>query len=217
MAFRREVLIELGGFDPDLTSAEDVDFQLRLRDRGLELGYHPAAFVWHHRRPGARAYLKQQHSYGRGQTLVAARNPAFFHRHRLHKLRRALGRGTRPDWPVVFPVYYRSLRWRQHHGLDLAHQWGVPVATAATATAPLGLARRTLVMPAAVAGTFLVGLFGIDAALAFRDLQWRPGRLLMAVQIAFLQVLRPPAFVWGTFTQGARERLARARGGRRHR
>jgi hypothetical protein len=72
-------------------------------------------------------------------------------------------------------------------------------------------------MPAVVAGTYLVGLFGIDAALAFRDLQWRPGRLLMAVQIAFLQVLRPPAFVWGTFTQAARERLARARGGQRHR
>jgi glycosyltransferase involved in cell wall biosynthesis len=214
MAFRREVLIELGGFHPALTAAaDDVDLQLRIRERGLELGYHPAAFVWHHRRPGVRPYLKQQHSYGRAQTLLAARNPGYFHRHRWHKLRRALGRGTRPDWPVVVPVFYRSQRWRQRHGLDLAHQWGVPVALAALATAPLGWARRILVGPAALAGTYLVGLFGIDAALAFRDLQRRPRRLLMAVQIAVLQVLRPPAFVWGTFTQAARQRLARARGG----
>jgi glycosyltransferase involved in cell wall biosynthesis len=209
MAFRRDVLVELAGFDPDLTSAEDVDYQLRLMNRGLELGYHPAAFVWHHRRPGLRAYLRQQHSYGRGQTLVAARNPAFFHRHRLHKLLRALGRDTRPDWPVALPVSYRSLRWRQRHGLDLAHQWGVPLAIAAVATTPLGRGRR---VPAAVAGTYLVGLFGLDAALALRDLQRRRGRLLMAVEIAAFQLLRPPAFVWGTFTQAARQWSVQARG-----
>jgi hypothetical protein len=216
MAFSREVLIELGGFDPQLTSAEDVDFQLRVRERGFELGYHPAAFVWHHRRPGVRPYLSQQHSYGRAQTLLAARNP-YFHRHRWHKLRRVLGRGTRPDWPIVVPVFYRSQRWRQRHGLDLAHQWGVPVALGALATAPLGWVRRILMLPAVVAGTYLAGLFGLDAVLVLSDLQRRPRRLLMALQIAAIQLLRPPAFVWGTFGQAARDRLAQTRGGRRSR
>ena len=140
-----------------------------------------------------------------------------FHRHRLHKLRRALGRDTRADWPVVMPVSYRSLRWRQRHGLDLAHQWGVPFAIAGVATAPLASARRLSVMPAALAGTCLLGLFGLDATLALRDLQRRPGRLLMAVQIAAFQLLRPPAFVWGTFSQAARQWSAHARDGQRYR
>jgi glycosyltransferase involved in cell wall biosynthesis len=211
MAFRREVLVDLGGFDPDLPSAEDVDFQLRLATRGLELGYHPAAFVWHHRRPGVRTYLRQQYSYGRGQTLLALRNPEYFHRHRLHKLLRALGRRTRPDWPAVLQVSYTSLRWRERAGLDLAHQWGVPLAIAAIGTAPLGLVRRTLVTPAAAAATSLVGLFCVDTALALGDLKRSPSRRRMAAQIAALQLLRPPAFVWGTFTQTVRLKLAQAR------
>jgi glycosyltransferase involved in cell wall biosynthesis len=216
MAFRRQVLDELGGFDPDLTSAEDTDFELRLRERGLELGYHPAAFVWHHRRPGVRTYLKQQRSYGRGQALAAVRNPAYFHRHRRHKIVRALGRATTQE-PVFLPVSYRSLWWRRRHVLDLAHQWGVPSMIALLATAPLGLARRILVIPAALAGAYLACLFGIDVVLAMSDLPRRPRRRLTAVQVAALQVLRPPAFVWGMLTQAARMRLRQASLGPGHR
>jgi glycosyltransferase involved in cell wall biosynthesis len=214
VAFRRQVLDELGGFDPDLTSAEDTDLELRLRERGLELGYHPAALVWHRRRPGVRTYLKQQRSYGRGQALAAVRNPAYFHHHRRHKVVRALGRSTTRE-PAFLPVGYRSLWWRRRHVLDLAHQWGVPPAIALVATAPLGVARRILIAPAAVAGAYLACLFGIDVVLAARDLQRHPRRPVTAVQIAALQLLRPLAFVWGTLSQAARLRLRQARPGPR--
>jgi hypothetical protein len=92
----------------------------------------------------------------------------------------------------------------------LAHQWGIPLAIAVVATAPLGLARRILIAPSAVAGAALVCLFGLDVAVAMSDLQRRPRRFSTAVQIATLQLLRPPAFVWGTFIQAARLRLRQA-------
>jgi glycosyltransferase involved in cell wall biosynthesis len=210
MAFRRQVLDELGGFDPGLTSAEDTDLQLRIRERGLELGYHSAALVWHRRRPGVRTYLRQQRSYGRGQALAAVRNPAYFHHHRRYKVVRALGRATTQE-PAFVPVSYRALWWRRRHVLDLAHQWGVPSSIALVAMAPLGLARRSLITPAAVAGASVACLFGIDVVLAIRDLQRRPRRRLTAMQVAALQLLRPLAFVWGTLSQAARLQLRQAR------
>jgi cellulose synthase/poly-beta-1,6-N-acetylglucosamine synthase-like glycosyltransferase len=210
MVFRRQVLEQLGGFDTDLTSAEDTDLQLRLRQRGLELGYHPAALVWHRRRPGLRRYLRQQRSYGRGQALATVRNPAYFRHYRRRKLYTALGR-ARTHEPDLLAVSYRSLRWRRRHRLDLAHQWGIPAAMALIATAPLGLERRILMAPAAAGVAWLALLFGVDVALAIRDLQWHPRRPLTAMHVAALQVLRPPAFVWPMLTQAAFLRLRDAR------
>ena len=56
MAFWKPVLTEVGGFDPVYTAAgDDVDVCWKVLDRGWEIGFHPAALVWHHRRPdGAR-------------------------------------------------------------------------------------------------------------------------------------------------------------------
>ena len=48
MAFRREVLEQLGGFDPVYMAAgDDVDLCWRVLDRGWDIGFHPAALVWH--------------------------------------------------------------------------------------------------------------------------------------------------------------------------
>ena len=56
MAFWKDVLVEVGGFDPIYTAAgDDVDVCWKVLDRGWEIGFHPAALVWHHRRPGLRA------------------------------------------------------------------------------------------------------------------------------------------------------------------
>jgi cellulose synthase/poly-beta-1,6-N-acetylglucosamine synthase-like glycosyltransferase len=210
MVFRRQVLEQLGGFDTDLTSAEDTDLQLRLRQRGLELGYHPAALVWHRRRPGLRRYLRQQRSYGRGQALATVRNPAYFRHYRRRKLYMALGR-ARTQEPDFLAVSYRSLWWRRRPKLELAHQWGIPTAMALIATAPLGLMRRILIAPAAAGAAWLGLLFGIDVALTIRDLQWHPRRPRTAMQVAALQVLRPAAFVWAMVTEAARLRLRAAR------
>jgi GT2 family glycosyltransferase len=51
MAFRREALLAVGGFDARFRVAgDDVDVCWALQARGETLGFHPAAMVWHRRR-----------------------------------------------------------------------------------------------------------------------------------------------------------------------
>ena len=76
MAFHRETLLELGGFDPQFRQAgDDVDICWRLIDAGHHIGFAPGAMVWHHRRNSVRAYLRQQKGYGRAEALVHFKHP----------------------------------------------------------------------------------------------------------------------------------------------
>lgn len=77
MAFRREALEAIGGFDPRYRAAgDDVDVCWRLQEAGETIGFHPAAMVWHHRRGSLRAYWRQQKGYGRAEALLEAKWPA---------------------------------------------------------------------------------------------------------------------------------------------
>jgi len=79
IAVRRTAYFDIGGFDPIFTTAgDDVDFCWRLRDKGYHLGFAPTAFVWHHRRPSLRGYLKQQIGYGKAEALLIAKHPQRF-------------------------------------------------------------------------------------------------------------------------------------------
>jgi glycosyltransferase involved in cell wall biosynthesis len=79
MAFRRDALLGVGGFDPIFHAAgDDVDFCWRLQDAGYTIGYSPAAFVWHFRRNTVKAYVGQQKGYGKAEALVYGRHPARF-------------------------------------------------------------------------------------------------------------------------------------------
>jgi glycosyltransferase involved in cell wall biosynthesis len=76
MAFRREVLMEVGGFDPVFRAAgDDVDLCWRIQHTGRTIGYHPSALVWHHRRNSLKAYWKQQKGYGKAEALLEAKWP----------------------------------------------------------------------------------------------------------------------------------------------
>jgi GT2 family glycosyltransferase len=76
MAFRREALRAIGGFDPQFRVAgDDVDVCWRLRERGWTLGFSPAAVVWHHRRDSVRAYWRQQRGYGKAEALLEGKWP----------------------------------------------------------------------------------------------------------------------------------------------
>jgi hypothetical protein len=79
LAVRRASYFAIGGFDPVFTTAgDDVDFCWRLRDHGCRLAFAPTAFVWHHRRPSLRGYLRQQAGYGRAEALLIAKHPQRF-------------------------------------------------------------------------------------------------------------------------------------------
>src|SRR3954453_3181663 len=79
MAFRRDALLALGGFDPVYRAAgDDVDICWRFQDAGHTIGFSPAAIVWHFRRNTVGAYLKQQRGYGKAEALVYAKHPFRF-------------------------------------------------------------------------------------------------------------------------------------------
>ena len=71
LAVRKEVFDAVGGFNERFwTAGDDVDFCWRVLDAGFDLGFHPAAFVWHHRRFTMRAFVGQQIGYGRAEAML---------------------------------------------------------------------------------------------------------------------------------------------------
>jgi glycosyltransferase involved in cell wall biosynthesis len=79
MAFRRATLREVNCFDPIFTAAgDDVDVCWRLQNRDLQIGFSPAAMVWHFRRNTVGAYLRQQRGYGKAEALLYFKHPYRF-------------------------------------------------------------------------------------------------------------------------------------------
>ncbi len=76
LSVRREVLVQIGGFDPIYKAAgDDVDVCWRIQEAGYTIGFHPAALVWHHRRNSFKAYWKQQKGYGKAEALLESKWP----------------------------------------------------------------------------------------------------------------------------------------------
>jgi len=76
MAFRRDALMAVDGFDARFRIAgDDVDLCWRLLKRGWTLGFNPAAMVWHHRRNSVKAYWKQQLNYGKAEGYLEHKWP----------------------------------------------------------------------------------------------------------------------------------------------
>jgi GT2 family glycosyltransferase len=79
MAFRREALLTINGFDPQYRRAgDDVDVCWRLQQAGHWITFAPGAFVWHHRRQNPWAYLRQQAGYGEAEALLRFKHPDKF-------------------------------------------------------------------------------------------------------------------------------------------
>lgn len=79
MAFRREALEVLKGFDPTFRKAgDDVDVCWRLQQAGYWITFAPGAFVWHHRRQNPRAFFRQQAGYGEAEALLRFKHPDRF-------------------------------------------------------------------------------------------------------------------------------------------
>lgn len=79
MAYRREALLAINGFNPKYRQAgDDVDLCWRLEQAGMWITFAPGAFVWHHRRQTPRAYLRQQAGYGKAEALLWFDHPDRF-------------------------------------------------------------------------------------------------------------------------------------------
>ncbi|HEX4348251.1 MAG TPA: glycosyltransferase, partial [Vicinamibacterales bacterium] len=79
MAFRREALLAIGGFNPIyLRAGDDVDVCWRLQARGWKIGFAASALVWHHHRRSVKSYWRQQVGYGEGERWLMAHHPDKF-------------------------------------------------------------------------------------------------------------------------------------------
>jgi len=76
MSFLKKSLEKIGGFDPRYRAAgDDVDACWRVQDQVGEIGFHPTALVWHHRRDSWSMYWKQQQGYGKAEALLEEKWP----------------------------------------------------------------------------------------------------------------------------------------------
>jgi hypothetical protein len=76
MAFRREALAAIDGFDVRYRAAgDDVDLCWRLQERGGRIGFHAGAMDWHHRRNSLSMYWNQQKGYGKAEALLEEKWP----------------------------------------------------------------------------------------------------------------------------------------------
>lgn len=109
MAFRREALQQINGFDPQYRKAgDDVDVCWRLQQAGYWITFAPAAFVWHHRRQTPRTYLKQQAGYGEAEALLRFKHPDRFDGRGRGKWRGQLYGNALQGLVLDQPIIYRG-------------------------------------------------------------------------------------------------------------
>ncbi|MEM4728767.1 MAG: glycosyltransferase [Thermoplasmata archaeon] len=72
LAYRTEILRELGGFDTRFRTAEDIDLNYRAVHRGHRIHYNENAIVYHRERDSLVPFLKQAfwNGYGRKQLTL---------------------------------------------------------------------------------------------------------------------------------------------------
>jgi len=206
MAFRREALEEIGGFDPVYTAAgDDVDVCWKLLDRGREIGFAPAAQVRHHRRDTVRGYLRQQRGYGKAERLLAGT-----HRHRFNGLGQARWRGfiyggARIAATLLRPIVYHGpvgtapfqpiVRRRSEAAL-LALSAYLPLLVPLVLLGMLApLSAWWLAAPAVAVG--LAASFVAAVALAVSPPRVEPRPFALRGLVALLHLTQPLARAWG--------------------
>jgi GT2 family glycosyltransferase len=166
MAFRRNRLEAVGGFDPRFRIAgDDVDVCWLLQREGWTLGFSPSAVVWHHRRSSIRGYLRQQREYGRAEALLERKWPGKYNAAgHLTWAGRVYARARRPG----------RLRRRVRYGV-----WGSAAFQTASASEP----RMLTSLPGMPEWFLLIAALALLASLAAL---WQP--LLAAVPLLALAV-----------------------------
>ncbi|MDP8932242.1 MAG: glycosyltransferase [Actinomycetota bacterium] len=210
LAIRRDVLEEVGGFNPLYTAAgDDVDLCWRIIDLGWEIGFAPAAQIFHHRRDTVRGYLRQQRNYGRAERLVAAEHPQRFNRLGNARWHGFLYGDSRllPRWlrPVVYTGWAGSAPFQPiaERRTELAAAWMgamLPLSTAVGLSASL----LAVMWPALWVLPALVVLgsisYGLCIALAV-PVSWRePEPVMLRLLVGFLHVAQPLVRAWARLT-----------------
>ena len=79
MAFYKQALLDIGGFDARFRQAgDDVDVCWRLQRAGRKIRFSPGGFVWHYRRSRIIDYFRQQYGYGQAEADLVRKHPEYF-------------------------------------------------------------------------------------------------------------------------------------------
>jgi GT2 family glycosyltransferase len=219
MAFRRDELLRVGGFDPRFrTAGDDVDICWRIQDGGRKICYHPGALVWHHRRPSVRTYLRQQVGYGRAEALLEDKWPAKYNAvGHVSWAGRIYGRGVAQALVRPVRVYhglwgeapYQSLYERSPGtwwALPLMPEWYLVLALLVPPVV-LGIGQPPLllvfgpILALAVMASFAQAVKGAIRASAPADLGYF-GRLRYRCMVGALHLVQPAARLRGRLSQG---------------
>ncbi|MFN2467142.1 MAG: glycosyltransferase [Gaiellaceae bacterium] len=206
MAFRKDALERIGGFDPIYTAAgDDVDVCWKLLDLGCEVGFSAAAQVRHHRPATFRDYLRQQRNYGRAERKLSGR-----HRHRFNALGQARWSGFIYVSPRMLPMLLRPIVYHGPMGLapfqpvaarrsERVLQHAAPLLPLAIAPVLLGalafLSPWWLLAP--LVSLLLVLLYGAAVALAVRPARHEPRPLELRLLVGAMHVAQPFVRTWG--------------------
>jgi O-antigen biosynthesis protein len=220
MAFRKEALVAVGGFDPRFRVAgDDVDVCWRLQDRGWTLGFSPSAVVWHHRRSSVRGYWRQQVGYGRAEALLEGKWPEKYNGPgHLTWGGRVYGGSSRPTpglrrgriyqgvWGTAPFQSVRAGRRNPLSGWPQIPEWYLALAALAT-LGVLGAAWRPLLVAWGLVGLGLVASVGWAAVNAARVVSARPVRsgweaLRLWSVTAALHLVQPLARLRGRLSLG---------------
>jgi glycosyltransferase involved in cell wall biosynthesis len=215
MAFRRDALEAIGGFDPVYTTAgDDVDVCWKLLDRGHEIAFAPAAQVRHHRRDTVRGYLRQQRGYGRAERVLASA-----HRHRFNRLGQARWRGfiyggTRIAASLLRPVVHHGpvgtapfqpiLRRRSEAALCSLSAYLPLLVPLALLGVLAPLSAWWLAAPALAVG--LAASYLAAVAIAVSPAPAEPRPLALCLLVALLHLAQPLARTWGRLYRPSAEK-----------
>lgn len=70
LVVKRDIFLELGGFNKDLHVGEDVDFCWRMQDRGYNLEYRPTGLIYHKHRNRLGTFARRRFDYGTSEPLL---------------------------------------------------------------------------------------------------------------------------------------------------
>jgi len=231
MAFRKEALQEIDGFDPLFRVAgDDVDVCWRLQKRGWKLGFAPAAVVWHHPRESLGQFWRQQRGYGAAEALLEAKWPEKYNaaghvtwRGRVYgpPTVAATGRLSRVYAGTWGAAGYQHLEARSAAPLwhlAMMPEWYLALGVlAALSTLGLLWSPLLLALPAFLGGFALTLVrAGWGAARArFADGPLHPAERSRRIQtVMLLHLVQPAARLWGRLTTGLVPWRGRARASR---
>jgi cellulose synthase/poly-beta-1,6-N-acetylglucosamine synthase-like glycosyltransferase len=75
LLLKKQVTVEIGGFDEALPTQYDTDIGARLAQAGYRIAFDPEAICYHFHRPTLRKFFKQQYKYGQNTWKLYFKHP----------------------------------------------------------------------------------------------------------------------------------------------